>query len=175
MAGENVKRKEQGCKTQLFFETHGRQNGDSFSKHRRKVLTPIEKLYKRIEKEVVTKKYLGDIYIDDSEYEIIKTEFRAKYHLIINSYSHKLTDLIVAVALLQIGIRFYDGKYWTHVARELEIDNLPVNQQTWLGNVFVDTLAKYQKLSLTHHEKVNNILMHGFVSNYFAHSFFDFL
>ena len=175
MAGENVKRKEQSCKTQLFFETHGRQNGDSFAKHRRKVLTPLEKLHKRIEKDIVTKKYFGDIIIDDSEYEIIKTEFKAKYHLIINSYSHKLTDLIVAIALVQIGIRFYDGKYWIHVAQELEIDNLPVNQQTWLGNVFVDTLAKYQKISLPHHEKVNNILMHGFVSNCFANSFFDFL
>ena len=95
---------------------------------KQRVLTPSEKLKKRIEKDIIVKKYIGDIHIDDDEYEIIKSEFRAKYRQLVDSYSHKLIDLLFVVALVQIGIRFYDGKYWLHVARELGQENLPTNR-----------------------------------------------
>ena len=142
---------------------------------KQRVLTPSEKLKKRIEKDIIAKKYIGDIHIDDDEYEIIKSEFRAKYRQLVDSYSHKLIDLLFVVALVQIGIRFYDGKYWLHVARELGQENLPTNQQTWIGNAFLDTVSKYHLIALPSHEKVSNILMHGFVSNHYANNFFDFL
>ena len=173
--GDKVKRNMKGKENSQFFKAKGENSLGSSLAIKQRVLSPVEKLHKRLEKDVIVKKYLGDIHIDNDEYEIIKSEFRAKYRQLIHSYSHKLIDLVFAVALVQIGIRFYDGKYWTHVARELGIANLPTNQQTWIGNAFLDTIINYQLIALPFQEKVNNILMHGFVSNHYANNFFDFL
>ena len=34
---------------------------------------------------------------------------------------------------MQIGIRHYDGNYWSNFARELDIAQLKTHQQTWIG------------------------------------------
>ncbi len=139
-----------------------------------KVMTPYDKLCKRLNKEFVKKKLIGDIFINDFEYKLLINDFKSKFKTLTESYLHKIIDIPLAVTLVQIGVRYYDGRYWPHVSSELGID-IHGYQQGWIGDSFVDTLKKYDKITLSSHEKVNSILMHSFISDYYAKDFFDFL
>jgi len=141
---------------------------------KKKVLSPIEKLIKRINREFPKKRYIGDIHINDEEYTLLVKYAKISFNNILNKYNHIIIDPIFATALVQIGIRHYDGNYWSNFARELDIAQLKTHQQTWIGESFIYTLKFYKKLTLEM-QKVDTILMHGFVSDKFSERFFDFL
>lgn len=145
------------------------------TKKKKKVLTPFIRLKNRIHKEFPKKKLIGDIIINDSEYEMLIDYFKIKCKIIENSGSHSIKDPIFAVVLVQIGIKYYDGNFWGHVAKVLSMDKISSNFQVWIGESFVKTLSSYNKLLFNKNERVNNILMHGFVSDYYANDMFDFL
>lgn len=144
-------------------------------KKQKKVLSPIEKLIKKIKREFPKKKYIGDININDEEYALLIIYANICINTILNRYSHNILDAVFATALVQVGIRHYDGNYWTNFARELGISNLKGHQQGWVGESFISTLKACNKLILGDNEKVNTILMHGFVSDNYSQRFFDFL
>ena len=83
----------------------------------------------------------------------------------------------MAVGLVQIGIRRYDGRYWTHVKEELSSSGIPVTHQHegWIGRSFYATLIHYGKFHVDENEFKNNILMHCFITKYYANDLFDFL
>lgn len=141
----------------------------------RKTLTPKEKLIRRINREFPKKKFIGDILIDDEEYLLLEDLLFDGYKLILNSYSHIIVDPVFATALVQVGIRKYDGNYWKHLKEIFKPYKMNVNHHKWIGESFYSTLKKYNMLSLDKSEIVNNILMHGFVVNNYANEFFDFL
>ena len=139
------------------------------------IKTPLERLMQKINKEIPTIKFLGDILINEQEYKLLIGHLSFQYKsMLLNSGFLKL-DPLSAVALVQIGIRNYDGSYWPYVASELGVCYLPGNQQTEIGNAFYKALQLYGMPRLRQNERVNNILMHGFVSNNYSDSFFDFL
>lgn len=135
----------------------------------------FKRLSARIKGDFAKKKFIGDIYITDEDYKLLLRYFRDKYKILVKSYSHKIVDPIFATALVQIGIRKYDGRFWEHVGEILELDSINPNHQRWIGNSFVQTLIRYNKPMLTRNERVNNILMHGIVSDYYAMDFFNFI
>lgn len=139
----------------------------------RRTRTPEQKLYKRVKSEMKRVKYIGDILINDEEYSILIEHLRVCYNSI-NSLVNKKEDVLFAVALVQIGIRFYNGKYWPHVSKEIGI-NVDPNKHWILGMLFYKTLKSYNKLVGDSSETVNNILMHCFITNYYSNDFFDFL
>lgn len=134
-----------------------------------------EKLKKRINREFPKKKLIGDIVISDEEFGILISYLRSKYRRMYNFGQHIIIDPTFCVALVQIGIREYDGNYWSHVKRLLDDEHFNANHQEWLGSSFIATMMKFEKLQLGKSDRVNTILMHGFVSNIFAKKFFNFL
>ena len=138
--------------------------------------TSIEvKLFKRIRREFTKCRYIGDIQISDEEYLILKDYCNLVFFKIRSSYDHTVIDRVFATGLVQMGIRFYDGGLWPHIKRELGLKQIPLNQQTWIGNSFYSTLTKYNKYHVEKGQIINNILLHCFVSNYYANDLFDFL
>jgi len=140
-----------------------------------KIITPFEKLQKRLNKEFFIKKYIGDIAINDIEFNLLLEDFKSKYKILKESFSHIIIDIPFAVTLVQIGIRYYDGKYWPHVAHLLDEPFIPSYQQGWIGSSFIETIKRFNKITLASNEKVNCILMHCFISDFYAYEFFDFL
>ncbi len=134
-----------------------------------------QKLKSRIIKQYNKKKLIGDVVLSDTEYEYLLEDFHEKYKMIMLFPEHKINDIIFAVMLVQIGIKYYDGKYWIHVASELRMDKLPANQQCWIGESFTNTLEKTKKTIVDKNENVNNILFHAFVTNNYAGTLFEFL
>ncbi len=134
----------------------------------------FEKLKKRIKREFKKVKYIGDIHISDEEYEVLKEYIPIVFRRLKMTSSHECVDEIFAVALVQIGIRNYNGRYWTYVSMLID-GGINAVQQGWIGRSFVKTLDKYNKIHVGAEEMVNNILMHSFITKYYAADFFDFL
>lgn len=76
---------------------------------------------------------------------------------------------------MQIGIKHYDRSFWNHVAEILEVKELKSFYQELIGKSFINTLSINNKLLLNKSERVYTILMHGFVSDYYANDMFEFL
>lgn len=134
----------------------------------------VEKFIRRIDREFKKCKYIGDIHISDEEYGILKNFLKLGYDRICKTVNHESINPLFAVAMVQIGIRYYDGGFWPHVKKELGID-MPQNHQTWLGENFYKILIRYGKLHVDKNEFVNNILMHCFITKHYADDLFDFL
>ena len=78
------------------------------------------RLIKRIQDEFCKKKLLGDIRINDEEFRILVEIFKEKYRRMINSYDRIVNDPVFCIALIQIGIRYYNGRFWPHVKHVLD-------------------------------------------------------
>ena len=147
---------------------------NNVAKIKKQAISPSKKLENRVNREFLKVKYIGDIQISDEEYEILLEYLPVAYRRIRITSSHEIVDRLFAVALVQIGIRNYNGRFWSHVSKYID-GGLTAVQQGWIGRSFVKTLSKYNKIHLSADEMVNNILMHSFITKYYAEDFFDFL
>ena len=136
---------------------------------------PEIKLKKRIIREFSKKKMLGDISINDDEYDIILDYFKQVCKYICDRGIHEIVNPVFSVALVQIGIRCYDGAFWPHVKKLLGVYSFPANHQGWIGASFIKTLKDNEKIHVGESDRVDSILMHGFVSDAHANNFFNFL
>lgn len=128
----------------------------------------------KINRQFKTCRYIGDIVISEDEYIILKAYLRSICRKYLNTSERYITSPIFAVALVQIGIHKYDGRFWPHVEREIGME-LPGSYQKWIGRSFYKTLEKYNKYKVAENEMMNNILLHCFITNYYASDLFDFL
>ena len=136
--------------------------------------TPEEKLYKKIYRSFDKVKYIGDIPVNEEEYAILIDYLKVKLSGTMSSVFTKQDDPVFATALVQIGIHEYNGRYWPHASR-LSGVKLDGNKQAKIGLKFYNTLVCHNKLHVEQNEIVNNILMHCFVTKYYAADFFEFL
>ncbi|SES69139.1 DNA-directed RNA polymerase subunit alpha C-terminal domain-containing protein [Anaerobranca gottschalkii] len=134
----------------------------------------FKRLKKRILKEFPKKKLIGDIIIRDSEYEILLDYLKDKCKALIYSNVEIGNDPVFAVALVQVGIRYYDGNFWSHLTKLLGVKKITVEGQRRIGEAFYKVLYINNKDFLNKSDRVNNILLHGFVSDYYANAMFDF-
>lgn len=145
--------------------------GENMSKQQ--IINALDRLKKRLKKEFEDKKLIGDIFINDDEYNLLLFYAKQKINQMINANYHQTTDKMLTIALVQIGIRKYDGKLWPHIDKELEM-KLNTNHQQWINKSVLLTLKKYNKIHVNRND-IMNLLMHGFVSDYYADKFFTFL
>ena len=139
--------------------------------------SPLEKLAARLNSEIFRATYLGDIRISGEEYLLLKEYLRS----VIRGEKTELGKLnrpMFAVAVVQVGTRAYrNGNFWSNFYREIELDEYikkPAARER-VGELFVTTLSLYRKASCSENEFVSNILLHTYVSNYYASNYFDFL
>jgi len=150
------------------------QSGLDESQKNKKVITLEEKLIKRIKREFERKKFIGDIQINDDEFETLMSYFREQALSILRRNVEKIIDPVYCVALVQIGIKYYDGNFWRHVKAIIGTE-YNSNYTTKFGESFMQTLKKFNKLVSGDSDRVNTILMHGFVADRYASNFFNFL
>ena len=134
-----------------------------------------KRLITRIKKEFKKKFYIGDIAISDQEYAILIKETKQIIAVFARSGRAPADSIPLAVTLVQIGIRKYDGKYfWPYVEGELGVER-NLKRQQLMGEAFINTLRKHGKHITDESERVQNILFHGFVSNYYSKGLFELL
>ena len=140
---------------------------------KRRARTKEERLFKRICKQFDKVKYISDIQINDEEYSILVDYLITKIHSLNTLYKYN-DNPVFATALVQIGIKYYNGRFWPHI-NDIANVKLDGNKQGLIGNVFYMTLKKHNKLHVGPTEHVNNILMHCFITEKYASDFFEFL
>lgn len=141
----------------------------------RQVLRTQKRIDARIKKEFEKKFFIGDIVISDQEYDVLLKESKQVLRHIIRTGHAASDSVLLAVTLVQIGIRKYDGRYfWPYVEKELGFEHNLKCQQL-LGESFINTLRAHGKHITDASERVQNILFHGFVSNYYSKGLFELL
>lgn len=134
-------------------------------------------VFKRIAKEFPSKALIGDIMISDEEYEVLVFYLRVIFHQrrVKKAFEQRInSDIFFAVVLVQIGIRYYSQNYWSHVETALQ-RKIDGSTQKWIRESFSHVLRTYQKAAVDENSTINNILMHGFVSDKHAQDLFRFL
>lgn len=133
------------------------------------------RLVARIKKEFEKKFFVGDIAISDQEYELLRKESKQIASAIMRTGRAMAGSITLAVTMVQIGIRRYDGRFfWPYIEEELGVER-SIKMQQLLGDSFINTLRKYGKYITDASERVQNILFHGFVSNYYSKGLFELL
>jgi len=150
------------------------QTDSSVYQSQQREFTYNQRLFRRIKKEFHRKVLIGDIIIHDEEYERLVEYMRLKCQHIIRSGRPIEPDPVYATALVQVGIRHYNGNYWGNVAQVIGKPLTAAHQRN-IGESFIVTLRYYKKKMLDNREWVNNILLHGFVSNHYTFELFEFL
>lgn len=134
-----------------------------------------KRLLTRLNKEFEKKFFIGDIVISDQEYALLLKETREILVGMIRSSRAVEDSVVLSVTLVQVGIRKYDGKhFWPYAEEELRAAHHHKNQQL-LGEAFINTLRKHGKHITDASERVQNILFHTFVSNYYSKGLFELL
>lgn len=132
------------------------------------------RLVKRINAEFDKKPYIGDIVITDEEYPYLLAYARKQLKQMLSTEKPLSNAVFLAVALVQIGIRRYDGNYWTHASEELKAQLSP-KHQFLLGASFMNTLEYHNKYICDQSSRVQSILFHSFVSDYYSKGLFELL
>lgn len=137
------------------------------------LIPELKEYTEKLEHELRSCIFVGDIVIDDEEYALLCRSLK----LIVERYYAQdkyYTSVAVSVALVQIGLRQYDGRFWPHVEEVLGL-NIDGPRQKWLGRCFYYTLQKFGKYRVSKGEMMNNILLHCFITDHYADDLFDFL
>lgn len=132
------------------------------------------KLRNRIVKEFPDIRLLGEIEINDVEYNLLRVYFKKKYLQISRNIGKPVVDIMFSIALVQIGIRNYDGNFWKQVDEVLGM-KVPLTHRTLIGGTLSNTLVAFGKPLFSNQEYVTNILMHCFVTQSFLIRLYDYL
>ena len=133
------------------------------------------RLKKRVEAQFDRKFFIGDIHVTDEEYaELLEyARFRTGYLLSVSAPLED--DPLLALALVQIGICRYNGNYWGNALnQELQTENT-ASLRRLLGEPYIRTLKKHNKRIVDESERVQSILFHAFVSDYYSKGLFELL
>ena len=158
-------------KTPAIHETDIAQDMTQWSKQE---LRGRKRLLSRIKRDFEKKFFVGDIVISDQDYALLVKEARQLLAGMMQNGAALADSVSLAVTLVQIGIRRYDGKYWPCVEEELGVEHHYKHQQ-FLGESFINTLRAHSKFITDASERVQNILFHSFVSNYYSKGLFELL
>ena len=74
----------------------------------------LNKFEKRIQKEFIRRQLIGDIYIKETEYDFLIEYFKNVVNVLQYDDNSK-PDRIFSLALVQIGINYYDRNLWKHI------------------------------------------------------------
>ena len=126
---------------------------------------------------------LGEIPISEEDDELLKesaknmiTRLKEERNVFLNEKG----KLILSLALVQIARNEYnERKFWDNFKETLGIQKLQTNDQSRIGQIFLETIRKYQLFEIKNDTDrniyVQNILAHSFVANEYLDGYFEFL
>ena len=140
-------------------------------------LNQYEKLYKeKFEDNEI--KILRDIKVSREELDEIGKCIKILYVYQEGNALKTHYPLTTSLFLVWSAVYDYkDGDLWSVIFNNLKIKNSSTYQQH-LGDIFLYTISKYKLLSIKSNDSkkyFSPILMHGYISNHYAYSFFDYL
>ena len=135
----------------------------------------LDVLRNRIVREFKHVTLLSEIEISDGEFKLLMYYFKKKYEYVRANYKKPFVDILFAVAMVQIGIRYYENNFWPQVCIASNIESIGLNDRNWIGGSVTGTLLAFGKPVYEKKEYVTNVMMHCFITDAFANRFFDYL
>lgn len=132
-------------------------------------------LHNRIVREFKNVTLLSEIEINDREFDLLMYYLKRKYLRIKENFKRSFVDILFSVAMVQIGIRYYENNFWPQVAKAADIDEIDQMSRGWVGRSVTDTLLAFGKPVYSKNEYVTNIMMHCFITDTYSGRFFDYL
>ena len=134
----------------------------------------IGKLSRRINREIKRRKYISDIRITEQEYLMLRGYLHYAVEMV-SKTEIAPDDAMFAAAVTNVAIKTYkEGNFWSNFFNEIKI-NHNTNVSRKIGVKYNSILDKYGLAHVDFSEYVQNILLHCFVSDNYANSYFDFL
>ena len=131
----------------------------------------MQMLFRRINREFPDAAYIGDIKINDEEYAILKQYLKKA----LENLDGNPDDAMYAVAVVQVAMRTYrEHVFWGNFFAEADVPS-NASLQGIIGKKFWAILIKHNKFHTDSKRYIQNILMHCYVSDYYAPKYFDFL
>ena len=118
---------------------------------------------------------LSEIEISDREFDLLMYYFKKRYIYVKANERRPFVDMMFTVAMVQIGIRYYENNFWPQVCKASGIESIEGNHRNWVGGSVTETLLAFGKPVYGQNEYVTNIMMHCFITDSFAKRFFDYL
>lgn len=136
--------------------------------------TNLADLRNRIADQIPEVSLLSEISISDQEFKILINYLHEKCLTNPWDYNYVLADILLTIAMIQIGIRYYETNYWPQVGKILHL-NIGPNERKWIGDTVTKTLLVLGKPVYSEKEYVTNILMHCFITDSYSDRFFNYL
>lgn len=133
--------------------------------------TEYSKLKKRLLRDFERGVMLGDIKLSDAELDVLAL-YTGK--CVRGSYPLGEENLPVAVFLVAVGARYYDGGYWNHVSRLCKT-RLGYKEQLLLGDAFYSFASRRGTPVYNDVDRVKNILAQCLVPDFFRDDLYSFL
>ena len=132
------------------------------------------RLNNRAEKELKKNKYISDIRIDEDEYQLLRAYlYYAISYLVTNNRIAGFSLFVTAV--VHVAVKVYaHGNFWGNFFKEVGLYNKP-QYQAVVGKNFSEICDQYNKTIIDKSEYVQNILLHCYISDYYAPNYFEFL
>ena len=141
------------------------------------ILSPLEKLSKRMEKEFGKKVLLGDISITEDEESVLK-EYMVRELRALDRKNECNPDYprVFAFGLVRFAMKWYSQRtFWPYFQEEYG-ENIKVNNQGELHDAFRRIMWRNGKVYDDDcAQKIDNISMHSFVTDRCAEQLFDYL
>ena len=134
----------------------------------------ITRLTKKAEKELKKNKYISDIRIDEDEYKTLRAYLHYAVKELVKSNKVASFPLFVT-AVVHVAVKVYArGNFWGNFFKEIAFDN-KTSYQRLVGKAFTDICEQYNKMIVDKTQYVQNILLHCYISDQYAPSYFEFL
>ncbi|MBQ8424994.1 MAG: hypothetical protein IJX17_03115, partial [Clostridia bacterium] len=142
------------------------------------ILSEKEKLIIKVNSEFDKKIFLGDIVLSSEEESLLKDLVRNELKKCVsdNNFFRPENEKVFAVGLVKFAMKYYSSKtFWPYFKTEYGIE-IGSNYQFKIHDAFESIMKKYNKFyDEKNRIKIDNITLHGFVSDKCAPQFFDYL
>jgi hypothetical protein len=133
--------------------------------------TNYRTLKKRIEKQIKDGRLLCDVKLSAKEFGTLTAYVN---RCVSGAYKISERNAALAVFLVAVGQKYYDGAYWEHV-EEICGAEIPYKTQLALGDAFYGFAAANGIPVFSKSDRVKNIMAQCFLPEFFEADFFRFL
>lgn len=134
----------------------------------------IENLQAKLNKYFPRVYYIGDIPINDCEYDILLEYTKDCLKNAAKNKESYRNDLLIVTFMVQVAQKYYRGKFWGAFFEQLKVKVSP-EYKSFLEKTLIFTLQKNGKYIVNKNERLNTIFFHAFICDHYANAWFEML
>ncbi|PWM53945.1 MAG: hypothetical protein DBX41_00760 [Clostridiales bacterium] len=131
-------------------------------------------LREKLAKEFPLVYYIGDISINDAEYDLLLEYTKDTLKNLAKSKEKYRNDLLIVTFMVKTAQKYYKGKFWGAFFEQVKL-KADQEYKNFLEKTLIFTLQKNDKYIVGKNERLNTIFFHAFICDYYANAWFELL